>query len=132
VTNIVFYSTGGPLATNMNQSSASFSVLGTTLGVGLHPFYAIVSASDGKKYRTETKWIRLITSESPFTVSVSAPPPTLSWPATAGRSYDILSATNLTNAFQVRQTVTASNSAALWVDTNAPGRQRFYRVRTSN
>jgi uncharacterized protein (TIGR03790 family) len=132
VTNIVFYSTGGPLATNVNQSSATFSVLGTTLGVGLHPFYGIVSTSDGKKYRTETKWIRLITTESPFPVSVHASALTLSWPATAGRSYDILSATNPMNAFQMLQTVVPTNSAALWVDTNAPGRQRFYRVRTSN
>ena len=132
ITSIVLYSTGGALATNLNQSSATFSIPGTNLGVGLHPFYAIVSGAGGKQYRTETKWIRLVAAESPFRVAITGPSRTISWPATAGRSYDILSAINLTNTFQVRQTVTPSNSAAQWVDTNAPGPQRFYRVRTSN
>jgi hypothetical protein len=132
ITSIVLYSTGGALATNLNQSSATFSIPGTSLGVGLHPFYAVVSAAGGKQYRTETKWIRLIAKESPFQVSISSPTRTVSWPATAGRSYDILSTTNLTNAFQVLQSVTPSNSAPHWIDTNSPGPQRFYRVRTSN
>jgi len=131
VTNIVLYSTGGALATNLNQSSATFSIAGPSLGLGLHPFYAVVSASDGQKYRTETKWIRLVGADAPFSISISAQPPTISWPATAGRSYDILSATNLTNAFQLRQTLITSNSAAQWLDTNG-GPRRFYRVRTSN
>ena len=44
----------------LSQSNAVFSVAGTNLGLGLHPFYALVTASSGKQYRTETKWIRLV------------------------------------------------------------------------
>jgi uncharacterized protein (TIGR03790 family) len=132
IAKIELFSTGGPLTNVLNQSNVTFSVAGTNLGLGLHPFYAIVTAGSGKQYRTETKWIRLVGAESPFPVSLTAPPPALAWPATAGRSYDILSGTNFTNGFPLSATVTPSNSAALWTDTNAPGPPRFYRVRTSN
>ena len=132
-TKIELYSTGGLIATISGVSNATFSVAGTNLGLGLHPFYAIVTASNGKQYRTDTKWIRLVANDGPFGISITVPPPRLSWPATAGRSYDILSATNLTNSFQVRASVTPSNNAAQWTETNpASAIQRFYRVRTSN
>ena len=32
---------------------------GASLGVGRHPFYALVQAGNGLSYRTETKWVRL-------------------------------------------------------------------------
>ena len=102
------------------------------MGVGLHPFYAIVTGTNGKQYRTETKWIRLVGTELPFTISITAPPPSLSWPGTVGRRYDILSATNLTDAFQLRDSIILSNSAAQWVDTNSIAPQRFYRIQTTN
>jgi uncharacterized protein (TIGR03790 family) len=131
ISKIELFSTGGSLTNVLGNSSATFSVAGTNLGPGLHPFYAIVTANGGQQYRTETKWIRLGGAESPFALSLAAPAATLAWPATAGRSYDILSAGNLSGVFQVAATVIASNSPALWTDTNlAP--QRFYRVRTSN
>ena len=99
----------------------------------LHPFYAVVTASSGKQYRTETKWVRLVGRDAPIPVSIFVlSPPRLVWPATAGRSYDILSATNVNNAFQTTATVIPSNSAAQWIDTNPPATRRFYRVRTSN
>ena len=60
ISKIELFSTGGSLASVLNQSNAVFSVAGTNLGLGLHPFYAIVTASSGKQYRTETKWIRLV------------------------------------------------------------------------
>jgi hypothetical protein len=132
VSKIELFSTGGSLGSVTGQSSALFSVAGTNLGLGLHPFYALVIAGNGKQYRTDTKWIRLLGAEPPFKVSISATPATLGWPATVGRSYDVLSTTNLSNAFQLSAAVTPTNSAALWTDTNTGARQRFYRVRTSN
>jgi hypothetical protein len=128
---IELFSTGGSRASVLNQSNAVFSVAGVSLGLGLHPFYAIVTASSGRQYRTETKWIRLVGADSPFPVSLTAPPPNLAWPAAAGRSYDILSTTGLGSAFQASGAMTPSNAAAQWTDTNAAAPQRFYRVRTS-
>jgi len=130
---IQLFSTGGLLASATNQSSAAFSVPGTNLDVGLHPFYAIVTTTGGQQYRTQTQSIRLIdTPEPPFNVSISAPPPKLSWSATAGRIYDILSTTNLLRPFQFTAAVTPSNSTAQWIDTNAIAPQRFYRVQTAD
>ncbi len=85
ISRIELFSTGGSLTNVVNQSSAVFSIAGPTLGLGLHPFYAIVTATDGTQYRTETKWLRLVGPDSPFPVALTTPPPTLSWPATAGR-----------------------------------------------
>jgi hypothetical protein len=133
VTRIELFSTGGSLLTNLTgQSTATFSVPGASLGLGLHPFYAIVTISGGKQYRTQTQWIRLIGAESPFSVSISNPPPTLSWPATAGRNYDVLSTTNLGSGFQTNANLIPSNNAARWIDTNPPASQRFYRIHTVN
>jgi uncharacterized protein (TIGR03790 family) len=131
ISSIELFSTGGSLGIISNAPSAVFSVAGTNLDLGLHPFYAIITASNGQQYRTETKWIRLIGPENPFVLSISNPPPTLSWPATAGRSYDILSATALANPFQPSATLIPPSTAALWTETNPPAAQRFYRVRTS-
>ncbi len=131
ISKIELFSTGGSLGAVSNQSSATFSVAATNLGLGLHPFYAIVTATNGKQYRTETHCIRLVGMDSPFTIQIDAPPPVLVWPATAGRSYDILSATNLTDAFQVRDTVTPSNSLGQWTETNLAPTQLFYQVRVT-
>jgi hypothetical protein len=130
VTNIQLFSTGGLLTNVTGQSSATFYVPGTNLDLGLHPFYAIVTTSAGQQFRTATIWLRLVGADSPFQLSISRPPPTLSWPATSGRSYDILATTNLTNAFLVRTSVVPVNTPAQWPDT-APGNRVFYRVRTS-
>jgi uncharacterized protein (TIGR03790 family) len=134
VSKIELFSTGGSLTNVPGQSTAIFSVAGTNLGPGLHPFYSVVTVTSGKQYQTETKWIRLVTSAAaiPFALTISNPPPTLLWSAVAGQSYDILSATNLTNTFQLRDTVVPSNSAVRWVETNGSAAKRFYRVRTSN
>ena len=131
IAKIELFSTGGSLTNLLGQASATFSVAGATLGVGLHPFYAVVTDNNGQQYRTETQWIRLGAAESPFTVSLEAPPATLVWPATAGRSYDILSADNLPGVFQPVATLVPSNSPAVWTDTNSAP-QRFYRIRTSD
>ncbi len=76
-------------------------------------------------------WIRLVGADSPFTVTITTPPPSMAWPAAAGRSYDVLSAANVTGSYQLNATVVPTNSAAHWTDS-IPATQRFYRVRTSN
>ena len=58
---IKLFSTGGLLNTISNQATATFAVAGSNLGVGLHPFYALVETTNGKRYRTATSWVRLVT-----------------------------------------------------------------------
>jgi uncharacterized protein (TIGR03790 family) len=128
---IELFSTGGSLGAVSNQAPAYFSVPGANLGVGLHPFYAVVTGATGNQYRTASTWINLIGPEPPFAISVSDPPLTLSWPCTVGRSYEVLMAANLTGPFQVAASFISSNSPAVWVDTNAAVTQRFYCVQSS-
>jgi uncharacterized protein (TIGR03790 family) len=132
VSKIELFATGGSLGSVLGQSNAVFNVAGTNLGLGLHPFYAIVTTATGKQYRTQTISVRLFATEPSFPVSISAPPLKLTWPATPGKTYNILSTTNLTIPFQVRDSVTVSNSLGQWVETNATSRQRFYRLQTTN
>src|SRR5204862_2624764 len=54
------YSTGGLLGSVTNQSNATFSFDGTTLGAGLHSFYALVDTTTGQKYRTQARSVRLL------------------------------------------------------------------------
>jgi hypothetical protein len=91
-----------------------------------------VTTATGKQYRTQTIWVRFFSTEPPFPVSITSPPLKLMWAATPGKTYNILSTTNLTIPFQVRDSVTVSNSLGQWVETNATSRQRFYRLQTSN
>jgi hypothetical protein len=60
ISQVALWSTGGALATVTNQSTAVFQVEGSSLGAGRHPFYALVRDTDGRSYRTETKWVRLV------------------------------------------------------------------------
>ncbi len=60
INSIELFSTGGLLATATNKSTAAFSVPAPFLGLGRHPFYAIVTASNGSRYRTDTTFLRLI------------------------------------------------------------------------
>ena len=131
ISRIEFFSTGGSWGVVSNSPTAAFYVGGTNLGLGLHPFYAIVMRTDGKQYRTEMKWIRLIADDVPFTVSIVNGAPTLIWPATAGRRYEVLSATNVMDAFTLRDAVVPTNSPAIWAETNNSASQRIYRVRTA-
>src|ERR1019366_7259545 len=129
ISTIELFTTGGSVGVVSNLSSATFAVAATNLGVGLHPFYAVVTRSDGKQYRTGTEWIRIGGAEPPFGLTITAPPPTIAWPATAGRLYEVLSATNITDMFQLRASVTPSNSPGLWIDTITGMPQQFYRFR---
>jgi hypothetical protein len=70
--------------------------------------------------------------EPPFALSVSEGVPTLSWPATAGRRYEVMSTTNLNDAFLLRDALTPSNSAAQWSETNNASSQRLYRIRSTH
>jgi len=132
VSRIELFATGGSLGSVLAQSNGVFNVAGTNVGVGLHPFYGIVTTATGKQYRTQTIWIRFFATEPPFPVSISMPPLKLSWPATPGKTYYVLSSTNLNIPFQVRDSVTVSNALGQWAETNAAVMQRFYRVRTTN
>jgi uncharacterized protein (TIGR03790 family) len=130
IATIELFTTGGSVGVVSNLSSATFAVAATNLGIGLHPFYAVVTRSDGKQYRTGTEWIRIGGSEPPFGLTLmTAPPPVIGWPATAGRLYEVLSATNVKDTFQLRGSVTPSNSPGLWMDTITGAPQQYYRVR---
>ncbi|MSU59169.1 MAG: TIGR03790 family protein [Pedosphaera sp.] len=131
ISRIELFSTGGSWGVVSNLQSAPFSIAATNLGLGLHPFYAVVMRTDGKQYRTGTKWIRLLGTEAPFLVNIAAGAPTLSWPATAGRRYEILSATNVTNTLTLRDAVTPTNSPGWWSETNTSAAERIYRVRSA-
>jgi hypothetical protein len=128
ISTIELFTTGGSVGIVSNLSTASFTVAATNLGIGLHPFYAVVTRRDGKQYRTETKWIRIGGAEPPFGLTMTAPPPTIAWPATAGRLYQVLNATNITGTFQLRAAITPSNSPGLWIETITGAPRQFYRV----
>jgi len=128
ISTIELFTTGGSAGVVSGLQSATFAVAATNLGIGLHPFYTVVTRNDGKQYRTETKWIRIGGSEPPFGLTLTALPPAISWPATAGRLYQVLNATNITDTFQVHATVMLSNSPGLWIDTITGMPQQFYRV----
>lgn len=59
VSRTTLFSTGRVLGTVSNTPLANFTVAGTNLWAGLHPFYAIVETHSGQRYRTATTWIRL-------------------------------------------------------------------------
>ena len=128
VSSIELFTTGGPLGTVLNQSTAFFSVPGTNLGVGLHPFYAIVTDTADHQYRTATTWIRL---NAPLEISVTYPPLTLSWTSVPGRSYSIFTTTHIRGPFQLAATVTPSTFACVWVDTNSSVSEKFYAITAS-
>lgn len=130
ISKIELFSTGGLLAVVSNLSSATFSIAGTNLGLGLHPFYAVVTDTGGKQFRTATKSIRLVGPEAPFLLQIFRTPVTLRWPAVAGRSYDVMSATVVTNSLSLRATVTPTNAGLFqWIEPQPTNAQRYYRVR---
>ena len=58
VSQITLFSTGGAIGTT-NTAPAIFTVAGTNLWAGQHPFYAIVQTSSGLQYRTKTQMVTL-------------------------------------------------------------------------
>jgi hypothetical protein len=123
IAQIQLFSRGGCVAVSSNQATAELAAPASTLGVGLLPFYAVVTDSAGHQYQTQTVWEQIPALELSV---ISAQ--TLSWPAIAGRQYTIESATNLPGAWQEAGTVLATNAPAQWTIPGMPGGAAFYRI----
>lgn len=124
VARIELFSTGGLVQTATNQSHVRLSVNPAVLGVGEHPFYALVTRADGARYRTETLRVRIVAG---VRLSISGPPWLLTWNAEPGRTYQVLASTNLVN-FKVAASVTTSNTLGQWLSPEAPVNAVFYRL----
>ena len=118
------FSTGGSAGVVTNQTAAQFAVPAASLGLGLHPFYALVTDSSGHRYQTQTLYYRVLPA---ITLSINGAPPSLSWIAIAGRQYDLQMATNLANGFQTVTTLNATNGLLHW-SISTTGRTGYYRV----
>jgi hypothetical protein len=128
ISRLELFSTGGAVGVVSNQPSAVLTVPSATLGLGLHPFYALVTDTAGNRYQTQTDWIRLIPS---FKLNLSGTPLKLSWTAIPGQHYNVLSTTNLASAFQSVASVVASNAFVQWPIPAPAGTASFYRVSLS-
>src|SRR5208337_2907418 len=60
IARIELFSTGGSIGVVSNQSSAVLTVPSATLGLGLHPFCALVTDTTGNRYQTQTVGVRLV------------------------------------------------------------------------
>jgi uncharacterized protein (TIGR03790 family) len=124
ITRIELFSTGGSVAVASNQATVKFTAQTALLGVGLLPFYAVVTDSAGHQYQTPTLWEQMPALQ----LSIAGPPQALSWTAIAGRQYTIFAATNLDNVFQEVGTVLATNAQAQWPIPASTSGAQFYRV----
>jgi hypothetical protein len=125
ISRIELFTTGGSVAVATNQATALFVVSATDLGLGLHPFSALVTDQTGNRYQTQTIWYRIIPA---ITLTLTGVPPTLAWPAIPGRQYELQSTTNLPVGFQTVAIIAATNSVIQWPIIPA-GNAGFYRVR---
>ena len=128
ISNIELFSTGGSVGVVSNLSAATFTVAATNLGIGLLPFYAVVTRSDGKQYRTGTKWIRIGGAEPPFGLTHDR---AAAGHYLAGHRWTALSGVERDEHHRhipVADSVTPSNSPGLWIDTITGAPQQFYRV----
>lgn len=125
ISRIELFSTGGSAGAATNQSAAVFNLSAAYLGLGLHPFYALVTDQAGNRYQTQTVWYRILPA---ITLTLAGTPPMLAWPAIPGHQYDVQSTTNLTASFQTVTTIAATNSIIQWPITTT-GNAEFYRVR---
>jgi uncharacterized protein (TIGR03790 family) len=126
ISRIELFSTGGSVGLVTNQPAAVFAAPSAMLGLGLHPFHALVTEAEGNRYQTQTVWIRLVPS---FKLSISGTPLELSWSAIPGQQYDVLATTNLASEFRPVASVTATNTLARWPVSAPGGAAAFYRVR---
>ncbi|HTA30360.1 MAG TPA: hypothetical protein VK731_07735, partial [Candidatus Cybelea sp.] len=124
IAQIQLFSTGGSASLATNQASVQLVASAATLGVGLHPFYALVTDADGHQYQTPTFWEQIPALQ----LRVIGPPQALSWPAIAGRQYVVLATTNLVGAWQEVGTVIATNAQAQWALSGPPSAAVFYQV----
>ena len=128
IARIELFSTGGSVGVSSNQASVVFTVPSPALGLGLHPFYALVTDTDGNQYQTQTDWVRLVPS---FQLSISRPPLTLSWSTIPGQGYDVLATTNLASPFQTVTSLLASSTVIQWPIPTPAATAGYYRVRLS-
>lgn len=121
---IELFSTGGSQGVVSNQATAVFVVSASFLGLGLHPFYAVVTDQAGHRYQTSTVWYDIIPA---ITLTLTPTPPMIAWPAIPNLQYAVQSTTNLATGFQPVITITATNSVIQWpISTTNPA--CFYRV----
>ena len=125
VIKIELFSTGGSIGVVSNQQSATFTVPTGLLGLGLHPFYAVVTDSSGHQFRSQSIAIRIVPS---FQVSISSRPLAISWEAVPGLTYDILSSTNVLGPFQQAGTVLAAGTNAQWGIPALTNAATFFRI----
>lgn len=121
---VELFGTGGSLGVVTNQNPAVFNVLAADLGLGLHPFYALVTDQAGERYQTQTVWKRI---PAPFPLTLTGNS-TLSWPTIVGRQYDLQFTTNPAAGFQTLTTITATGTGAQW-PVNLTNQTGFYRVK---
>jgi uncharacterized protein (TIGR03790 family) len=124
IAQIELFSTGGSVALATNQAAVQLAAPAALLGVGLHPFYAVLTDANGHQYQTPTVWEQIPALQ----LSVIGPPQALTWPAIAGREYSVLAATNLGGAWQAVTNVLATNAQAQWTITAPPSGAVFYQV----
>jgi uncharacterized protein (TIGR03790 family) len=128
IARIELFSTGGSVGVSSNQASVVFTVPSAALGLGLHPFYALVTDTVGNQYQTQTDWVRLVPS---FQLSISRPPLTLSWSTIPGLGYDVLATTNLASPFQTVTSLLASSTVIQWPIPTPAATAGYYRIRLS-
>ena len=121
---IELFSTGGCVAAATNQPAAELAAPAATLGVGLHPFYAVVTDAGGQQYQTPTVWEQVPALQ----LSLIGPPQTLAWPAIAGRQYRDFGRQQRRRRFQSRRHVPRHQRAAQWTIPAPPAGAMFYRV----
>ena len=126
ITRIELFSTGGSVGVTTNQAATTFTVNTAYLGLGVHPFYALVTDSAGHRYQTQTVWEIIPV----ITLTLTGTPPVLACPAISGRQYTLQSTTNLTTAFQTVTNIVATNSVIQWPITTTGG-AGFYRVQAT-
>jgi uncharacterized protein (TIGR03790 family) len=124
ITRIELFSTGGTVAVATNQSTVELPARTAILGVGQHPFSAVVTDVNGRQYQTATIWEQLPALQA----SITGPPQTLSWTAIAGRQYNISMTTNLADPFQPADTVLATNTQGRWPIPAPLAGAAFYRL----
>ena len=119
------FSTGGLLDVVSNQQVAHFNVPLSFLGVGVHPFYALLTDQFGNQFRTQTTYLHVLPSIS---LTIAGTPLMLSWSAVPGLQYDVLSAMNVLGPFTHVDTVTATSTTAQWLVTPNAAGQTFFRL----
>jgi uncharacterized protein (TIGR03790 family) len=122
---IELFTTGGSVGSVSNQSTAQFDAPVTELGLGLHPFYAMVSDDSGNAFRTRTAWVRVI---PPFALLYASNPASISWEAVPGLLYEIEYTTNLSGPFMTVDSLLATNTFGHWQLPSIPASNAFYRV----